>query len=214
MFDDNKTKKRILILAPHADDGEFGAGGSISKLQSHGHIINYVSFASVAKYAPPELPKDFYITELKEATKYLNIPPDNLIIYDFEVRKLNYVRQEILEEMIKIRDDFHPDLVFLPSPNDTHQDHGTISSEGIRAFKYTSLLGYELPWNTIQFNTQAFIKLTSRHLDDKIGAISAYKSQTNRPYFDVDFIKGLAKTRGVQIGAEYAEAFEVIRWVL
>jgi hypothetical protein len=29
-----------------------------------------------------------------------------------------------------------------------------------------------------------------------------------------DFIRSLARTRGVQIGVDYAECFEVVRWVI
>jgi len=48
----------------------------------------------------------------------------------------------------------------------------------------------------------------------KIEALNCYESQRCRAYFDDDFIQSLARTRGVQINASYAEAFEVIRWVI
>lgn len=105
-------------------------------------------------------------------------------------------------------------MVFIPSPNDLHQDHQTVAMEGMRAFKQVSILGYELPWNNIKFNTQAFIKLEDRHIIRKIEALKAYKSQSFRDYLTEDFIWSLAKTRGVQIGSKYAETFEVIRWVI
>ena len=84
----------------------------------------------------------------------------------------------------------------------------------MRAFKGVSILGYEIPWNNITFHTQAFIKLEERHIKKKIEALKAYKSQQHRFYATEDFIWGLAKTRGVQIAAEHAETFEVIRWVI
>jgi LmbE family N-acetylglucosaminyl deacetylase len=130
------------------------------------------------------------------------------------VRKLNYIRQEILEELIKIRTDVRPTLVLLPSPNDLHQDHHTVSEEGIRAFKNCSILGYELLWNNISFNTQSFIILDERHIETKIRALQEYKSQLHRKYLTRDFITGWARTRGTQINADFAEAFEVIRWIL
>ena len=127
---------------------------------------------------------------------------------------MNYVRQEILEEMVKFSKNINPDLVFLPTPNDIHQDHYTVAMEGIRAFKKTSILAYELPWNNIQFNTQAFIKFEKKHIDLKIKALKEYESQKNRDYMGESFVLALAQTRGIQIGAKYAEAFEVIRWVI
>jgi hypothetical protein len=89
-----------------------------------------------------------------------------------------------------------------------------VAIEGMRAFKQTSILAYELPWNNITFNTQAFIKLERKHVEKKVHALDAYNSQKKRSYLNSDFIFSLAKTRGVQINAEFAEAFEVIRWII
>jgi len=151
---------------------------------------------------------------VKEATKRLGIKPENLIIYGFQVRKLNYIRQDILEELVKLKKEINPDLVFIPSPNDLHQDHATVAMEGMRAFKQTTILAYEVPWNNLTFNNQCFIKLTEKHVKQKVYALDAYNSQKTRIYAREDFIVSLAKTRGVQVSTEYAETFEVIRWIL
>jgi LmbE family N-acetylglucosaminyl deacetylase len=203
-----------LILAPHTDDGEFGCGGSITKFVEEGKEIYYVAFSTVEDSVPDDYPKNILEIEVREATKILGINPNNLIIYKFQARKLNYVRQEILEELVKIKKDINPDLVFIPSPNDLHQDHYTVAMEGMRAFKQISILGYEIPWNNITFHTQAFISLEERHIIKKIEALRAYKSQQGRFYANEDFIRSLAITRGTQIFVKYAEAFEVIRWVI
>ena len=56
--------------------------------------------------------------------------------------------------------------------------------------------------------------LKEKHLLKKVKALSCYKSQSDRFYMSGDFIKSLAITRGVQINKQYAEAFEVIRWII
>ncbi len=205
---------RILVLAPHTDDGEFGCGGSIARLIEEGKEVYYVAFSTAEDSVPDGFPKNILEIEVREATKILGINPNNLIIYKFQVRKLNYVRQEILEELVRMKSKINPDLVFIPSPNDLHQDHYTVAMEGMRAFKQVSILGYELPWNNITFHTQAFTKLEESHIMRKIEALKAYKSQQNRYYANEDFIRSLAITRGTQISVKYAEAFEVIRWVM
>ncbi len=205
---------RVLVLAPHTDDGEFGCGGSIAHFLEQGKAVYYVAFSTAEKSVPENWPRDILKTEVKEATKRLGIPAGNLIIYDYEVRKLSYSRQDILEELTKIKKDLRPDLVMLPSPNDLHQDHYAVSVEGLRAFKQTSILGYEIPWNNITFHTQAFIKLEERHVEKKIDALKAYRSQSERSYATADFIRSLVITRGTQIGVKYAESFEVVRWVI
>jgi len=205
---------RILVLAPHTDDGEFGCGGSIAKFIEEGKDVFYVAFSTAEDSVPEGYPKNILEIEVREATEVLGINPNNLIIYKFQVRKLNYIRQELLEELVKIRNKISPDLVFIPSPNDLHQDHYTVAIEGMRAFKQVSLLGYEIPWNNITFHTQSFIKLEERHIIKKIEALKAYKSQQGRFYANEEFIRSLAITRGTQISVKYAEAFEVIRWVM
>jgi LmbE family N-acetylglucosaminyl deacetylase len=73
--------------------------------------------------------------------------------------------------------------------------------------------GYELPWNHIRFSAQAFVTLERSDVETKWEALKAYKSQLElkRPYFSWEFVESLARIRGVQVKAEYAEAFEVVR---
>jgi N-acetylglucosamine malate deacetylase 1 len=204
----------ILVLAPHTDDGELGMGGTISHLVELGKKVTYVAFSTAQQSVPEGFPKDILKTEVKKATAKLGILPENLIIYNYEVRKLGYVRQEILEELIRLRKANHFDLVFMPSLHDIHQDHTTVAQEGLRAFKNTTLLGYELIWNNLTFNTQCFVPLEQRHINAKVDALKEYKSQGSRDYLSEDFIFSLAKARGVQAGCTLAEAFEVVRLFL
>jgi len=206
--------KNVLVLAPHTDDGELGAGGTIAKLVENGAKVTYAAFSTAEQSVPDGFPKDILKTEVKNATRELGILPENLLIFNYQVRKLNYVRQEILESLIEIRKKNPFDLVLLPSLNDIHQDHSTIAHEGLRAFKQTTILGYELIWNNLTFNTQCFIHLEEKHIDRKVLALKEYKSQGFRDYLSPEFIRSLARARGVQIGAPYAEAFEVIRYVV
>ncbi len=205
--------RNVLVLAPHTDDGELGAGGTIAKLIESNANVYYAAFSTAEKSVPDGFPKDILKTEVKNATLKLGIPTENLLIYNYEVRKLNYVRQEILEVLIDLRKKINPDLVLLPSLNDIHQDHSTVAQEGLRAFKQKTILGYELIWNNLTFSTSCFVKLNLHHIEKKFEALQEYKSQQHRDYMSEEFVKSLAKTRGVQIGSEYAEAFEVIRLI-
>lgn len=207
-------KKRIIILAPHTDDGELGAGGSIHRFLKENNEIFYVAFSTAEQSIPEGFPKDILKTEVKEATAELGIKSENLIIYNYEVRKLNYHRQEILENLVYLKKNIKPELVFTPCLHDIHQDHTTVAQEAQRAFKNVSLLGYELLWNNITFNTTCFIKLEKINVEKKFAALQKYKSQSQRDYMNKEFIFSQAKIRGVQIGVNYAEAFENIRWII
>lgn len=210
----NIKNKRILVLAPHTDDGEFGCGGTINSLIKNEANVYYAAFSACKQSVLKEFPEDILITEVKKATSVLGIKKDNLILFDYNVRTFNFHRQEILDDILKLKKELQPDLIFMPSINDIHQDHFTISNEGMRAFKFSTILCYELPWNNFNFNTSCFYKLTQDDVDAKINALSEYKSQYQRAYANPDFITSLAKVRGVQSGTDYAETFEIIRLFL
>ncbi len=209
-----KSIKTILILAPHTDDGEFGCGGTIAKYVAEGVRAVYVAFSAAEQSVLPHLPRDILRTEVRKATAVLGIADEDCLVLDFEVRKFPELRQPILDKMIELSRRYQPDMVFLPSANDTHQDHQIIAQEGFRAFKRTTMLGYEVPWNNLDFRTSCFVDLSDENLETKIRAVGTYESQKHRDYASAEFIRSLALTRGVQIGKRYAESFEVVRWVI
>ena len=206
--------KKIFILAPHTDDGELGCGGTIARLIEEGAEVFYIAFSTADKSVPAQFPSNQLEIEVRQATEILGIGADHLFIYNYEVRKLNYVRQEILESLMNLRKELDPDIIFVPSVRDIHQDHSTVAQEAIRAFKTRTIYGYELIWNNIDFKTNAFIVLEERHILKKIEALNAYKTQAGKDYLDPEFIRSLAVVRGTQIGKPFAEAFELVRTVI
>ena len=119
-----------------------------------------------------------------------------------------------LADLIKLRESLRPDVVLCPSLQDIHQDHATVAREALRAFKRQTILCYEEPWNNIAFSTNAFERLDEEILDTKMKALECYESQKKRAYFTQDMMRSLAITRGCQLEGGYAEAFEVVRYML
>ena len=207
------ANNRVLVLAPHTDDGELGCGGTISRMVEEGREVYYAAFSTAAESVPPPFPPDILEKEVREGTKVLGIPAANLLVYKYKVRHLPHMRQEILEELVRMKREIDPATVFLPSAQDLHQDHQTVHIEGLRAFKTVTVLGYELPWNNLSFDYRHFCILTRAHVETKVAALRCYQSQQHRPYTQEEFIWSWARTRGGQIMVEYAEAFDVLRWV-
>ena len=207
------ANNRVLVLAPHTDDGELGCGGTISRMVEEGREVYYAAFSTAEESVPPPFPPDILEKEVREGTKVLGIPAANLLVYKYKVRHLPHMRQEILEELVQMKREIDPATVFLPSAQDLHQDHQTVHIEGLRAFKTVTVLGYELPWNNLSFDYRHFCVLTRVHVQTKVAALRCYQSQQHRPYTQEDFIWSWARTRGGQIMVEYAEAFDVLRWV-
>lgn len=204
---------RILVLAPHTDDGELGCGGSMARFVREGKDVFYAAFSLCHTSLPESWPPGTLREECKNATAHLGVKPQHLFYFDFEVRKFPEKRQEILETMVRLEKDVQPELVLMPSSFDQHQDHCVIYKEGLRAFKKNNLLGYEQPWNQVKASTEFFIKLTEEDVNKKTEALQLYQSQRHRSYMQEDFIKSLARVRGIQAHAAFAEAFEVYRLI-
>lgn len=203
---------KVLVLSPHTDDGEIGAGGTLARFAEEGKEIYYVAFSSCEVSVPKGFPEDILMKECKRATNILRIKPENVILLDYGVRTFPLRRQEILDEMIALNKQIKPDLVLAPSSNDIHQDHQTVYAEALRAFKKTSSIwGYEHPWNNLTFTTDIFVRLEKKHIKKKIEAMRQYESQDFRDYFDEKYIRALAYTRGTQVDYPYAETFELVR---
>ena len=206
--------KNVLVLAPHTDDGEFGCGATIAKLKGLGAKVTYVAFSSAMESVPSGFDPHILKKEVMLATKSLGIERDDVILYDFKVRFFPRDRQEILEKMVAINKEIQPDLIFLPSLDDTHQDHLVIAQEGFRAFKKSTILAYEVPWNNKAFPTTCFVKVAERDLQLKIKALESYESQKGRSYANETFIRSLAIVRGTQSGNKLSEAFDVVRLMI
>ena len=121
-------KKKILILSPHADDEILGCGGAISKFSREGYDI-YVIILSNANIGAPEI---FSVKEIKKIRKeaelannfigtkklfFENLPALNLNLFPL------YKISNILDKYI---DKIQPEVIFLPSKNDIHEDHKII----------------------------------------------------------------------------------------
>lgn len=204
---------KILILAPHTDDGEFGCGGTIAKHVENQDEVWYIAFSTCKESLPQGYTVETITNELYEATQTLGINRENVIVLDYPVRRFAEHRQDILEDIIKYRKQINPDIIYSPSIHDTHQDHNVIAEEARRAFKNVSIYAYEVPWNNFTFNNQRFSVLNPSHVEKKLNAILCYRSQNGRAYSSDEYIKGQVKYHGVQVNREYAEVFEVVREV-
>jgi LmbE family N-acetylglucosaminyl deacetylase len=203
--------QKILVLSPHTDDGEFGLGASISKLIRDGHEVYHVAFSSAANIIEHGTQNNRLVEEIKLASQDLGLHKNRLFIHHFQVRKFHETRQMILDLLLHYKTRVQPDIVFIPSGHDIHQDHQVIHEESLRAFKHQTIFGYELAWNLYKFNYQLFIHVEEIDIANKIAAISQYTSQSHRNYASAEYIESLAICHGVQANTKYAEAFEVIR---
>jgi N-acetylglucosamine malate deacetylase 1 len=220
-------KKKILILAPHADDEILGCGGTIAKFNKLGHEV-YVLILTNANVGAPEIFKQKDIELIRKesviankiiGTKKLffeNLPALNLNNYP-----LYKISNLINDYLIKI----NPNIIFIPSLIDINLDHKIIfnaSKVALRPnkknniekiFSYEVLSETEWNENNLTFSPNYFVKLNKSHIDLKIKSFLKYKSQVKKfpnPR-SKEGILNLSKLRGSNISEEYSEAFKVER---
>ncbi len=205
---------KVLVLSPHTDDAELGAGGSIARFLEEGIEIYFMVFSGCEKSVPNGMSKKTLREECKMATGILGLDSAKVKIMNFPVRDFPKYRQEILEEILQMKEEFSPSLVLVPSSRDMHQDHGVIYMESLRAFKReASIWGYEHPWNNLTFTTDIFVQLSKEQVDKKLLSLKSYRSQSDRSYMSEESILSLIRTRGTQLDVPYAECFELVRMI-
>lgn len=199
------NKKRILAVGAHPDDIELGCGGTLRKNILNGDEVYYIIASSGEKGGEKNKRK----AETKNAAElmgvcdtYLLNLPDTMIMHDGNTVGL----------LDKYNLKIEPDLIFVHSPKDYHQDHANISKSVLSASRNmrSSIFFYETPSTTIEFRPVAYSDITDvfKH---KLTCIEQYISQNNKEYMEREAIIGLAKVRGRTMGVEFAEAFEVAR---
>ena len=195
---------KILAISPHTDDAELGCGASLARWIDEGHTVMLYGLSTGNKETGAI--RDEFI----EAMEILNLGED-WRLGSFVARWFQKQRQEILQRLIDVYGNW-PDLVIGPSLHDRHQDHQVVAAEMIRAFPYCSILAYEAKRSSDQV-LDYYVKIKHAHLNRKIAAIQCYQSQFHRSYMDADYLTSLARVRGNECGVEFAEAFEIVRWI-
>lgn len=202
--------QRVLVLSPHTDDAELAAGGFIHRLTSEQKLVSVVHFSDTANINGIEHGRKLR-AEAVMGARALGILEQNVIFADFLTRNFMSQRQEILDFMIRQRNDFQPDLVLCPGLWDKHQDHEVIRNETVRAFKTQTILGFDTYWNQRWQDTTAVVELRSSDIKAKVTSVKAYASQKENRYMHPKAILGQARMRGVSRGFEFAEAFHVLQ---
>jgi LmbE family N-acetylglucosaminyl deacetylase len=202
---------KLLLVGAHPDDIEFGAGGTVARFVEEGMEVKAIIFSNCAQTLTSSSDANTLLSECKSAMKKLNVSEKDLNFFDIPVRNFPEHRQAVLQILIEEARAWQPDLVLYPNSEDIHQDHSTVGKEIERALKHSTLWSYELPWNNQKSDAQGFVELSPKFVDQKIEAISQYKSQESRFYAAPERIKAHLIARGSQIEVEFAEMFAIPR---
>ncbi len=197
--------RTILALGAHPDDIELGCGGSLASAWHRG-CVTYAATLSRCEDEATDENRDQRAEEFRRAAAIIGAKP---ILFSVPNREFPEHRREIMSIMEQLQNDINPDLVFMTSLEDPHQDHSTLAYAVVRSFRRReSILQYEiLRSGSHTFTPNLLVDITDS-LEKKIQALREYKSQYGRrAYFDEESFKSLARTRGAQAGCHFAEGF-------
>lgn len=211
----------ILIIAPHPDDEVLGCGGTMKKKSLQG---NNIYLCITTKAYTPEWSKNYIDNkreEIKKAQKILGIK--EIFFLEFPTVKLDSILQkEINDSIEKIIHKIKPTEVYIPHLGDLNKDHRIVHESSLVALRpkpglsVKKILSYETlsetEWGVLPFSPQVYEDI-SMTLKSKLKAMEAYKSELkNSPHpRSIEIIKALAIKRGSESGANFAEAFMLIR---
>lgn len=198
--------KKVCFIGAHPDDIEIGCGALIS------HIVGQTEILCVTLSDNQKNPllKNI-VHEHQESMRVLGVPQDHVVVGQFETRRFPYSRQEILEYLIKLNREFQPDIVFVHSPCDLHQDHRAVTEEALRAFRGTTLLGFDVIRSSHGFFPHFLVEVDDKDVETKIKALSQYHTYDDKYYFDPDLTRATLVRNGALAERKYAEGFDILR---
>ncbi|MBT3322476.1 MAG: hypothetical protein HN392_09350 [Anaerolineae bacterium] len=200
--------KRVLFIGAHPDDIELGAGALIHNILPHCEVT-CVTLSDNQKN--PKLKN--VLSEHYESMKVLGVPRENVIVEDFETRYLPAHRQEVLEYFLKLRREIKPDIIFVHSEQDIHQDHNTVTQEALRAYRGITVLGFDVVRSSHGFFPNFFVGVSEENVNKKLEALAQYKTYADFYYFDKNLLKATMVRHGALAEKPFAEGFDILRIV-
>jgi len=200
--------KRVLFLGAHPDDIEIGCGALLH------HIARQTETLCVTLSDNQKNPDLKNVkAEHYQALAVLGIPEEKIVFGPFTTRVFPDARQEILEYFLQLRREFNPDLIFVHSKQDIHQDHLTMTDEALRAFRGITVLGFDVVRSSYGFFPHFLVEVTEEDVDKKVEALSKYETYRDRYYFNSEVTRSIMVRHGALAECPFAEGFDILRIV-
>lgn len=200
--------KKILAIGPHPDDIELGCFGTMARYSKEGNEVNFLV-----------LTKGEGGTEdgnrSGEATESASLINANLYVEDLPDRFISQ-GPETITVIEKYVERIKPDMVFIPTTTDTHQDHrATFNAAMVACRTVREIYAYETPSTSRNFTPNFFVDITE-FIQLKVKAVKIHSSQGGKGYMADRAVEGLAEYRAFDIllNDRYVEGFDIIKMVI
>jgi len=200
--------KKVCFIGAHPDDIELGCGALISNIHDKTNLLCVTLSDNQENPQLTDLVEEHY-----RSMAILGVHKENVILEKFITRKFPQMRQEILEYLFKLNLDFHPDIVFVHTRADIHQDHNQTTEEVLRAFRGTTVLGYDALRSSYGFFPHFLVEVDEKNVESKIQALGEYKTYADKYYFDPLVLRSTLIRHGALAERQYAEGFDILRVV-
>jgi LmbE family N-acetylglucosaminyl deacetylase len=200
--------KSVLFLGAHPDDIELGCGALLHRIVKQTDVL-CVTLSDNQKN--PDLQN--VVAEHYDSMAVLGVPEEKIILGPFTTRVFHDARQEILEYFLKLRREFKPDLIFVHSKQDVHQDHLTMTDEALRAFRGITVLGFDVVRSSYGFFPHFLIEVSEEDVNKKIEALTMYETYRDRYYFNSELTRSIMLRHGALAERPFAEGFDILRIV-
>jgi LmbE family N-acetylglucosaminyl deacetylase len=199
----------VLAIGAHPDDIEIGAGGTLLGLAESqpGLRVSYVVLTG-----SPER----QLEARGAAEAFLPGADLSISLFDLPEGRLPAAWAEAKDALEEVAAAAVPDLVLAPSADDAHQDHRVIGEIVPTVFRDQLYLGYEIPkWDGDMRRPSMYVPMSADAARRKVELLhKCYPSQRGRDWWDDEVFLGLARLRGMECRAPYAEAFSCSKSVL
>jgi LmbE family N-acetylglucosaminyl deacetylase len=197
----------VLAIGAHPDDIEIGAGGLLLQLAARPLQARYVLLTGTAeRQAEARAAATAFLSGADLTVELSQLPDGRLPAAWAQVK-------EILEQVAR---SCSPDVILAPSVGDAHQDHRTIAEIVPTVFRDQLCLSYEIPkWDGDLGHPSLYVPLSPETARRKVELLhKCYPSQHGRDWWDEEMFLSLARLRGMECRARYAEAFGCAKWVI
>ncbi len=205
----------LVALGAHPDDIEIGCGGTLLKLAES--VPELTAEFVIATGSPLRLEEarraaELFLPECEVTVTSAELPDGRLPSYWNETKEL----LEATARAASSEGGRKPDLVLAPSRTDAHQDHRLIAELAPTVWRDHLVLHYEIPkWDGDFSRPWLYVELTEELLREKITRLhKAFPSQVVHDWFDEEVFAGVARLRGMECRAQYAEAFTTAKATL
>jgi LmbE family N-acetylglucosaminyl deacetylase len=200
--------KKVLFIGAHPDDIELGCGALIANISGCTEVLCVTLSDNQKNPALQNVVEEHY-----RSMAVLGVPRDHDRLESFETRRFPHARQEILEYLFQLNSQFRPEVVFVHTKADIHQDHNVVTEEALRAFRGTTLLGFDALRSSYGFFPHFLVEVSEQDMERKVQALMEYKTYGEKYYFDPDVLRATLIRHGALAERPFAEGFDILRIV-